>query len=733
MTRPQLSVIRVVLLATVTGLVAACGGGSAAQGTAAIAPGQTVPQITDPVVENEVTRLLGEITAAPHEVVRSPDASVELLYLNAALPAGVDAGAVRITSRLPLETGVTVDGDPPLAAYRLEPEGLKFERPAIVRLTAEVRADGALPELFLLSQGEVTRLSPQALELQAERQTITVSAPLSHFSELVRVDGAFRVRLLNISESSKQFARDVLPSIEDQEVGVPFDIEVEVTLEKPLSTLVYDGRRVDWRVLEWTLEGNWLARPPLSPNEVSAAPPPTKVEARSFRVRQIFTCLAEHILASAIYFPTITYMTEETTTDLKTREVESRTGQGQAFPWLYQNGFDCRKQGTVFRTPTPTPAPTSTPPPAPTTLPGFFFPGSVTITAPGDQIIGQPFQIDAMFSMDFSVRTTDLEGDDYREGGVLVGTYHHRARSQVSRWSINGSWYGAYAVEPTIVSDSPPETNPATETFLVRQTFTCTDITNGTDGRVVYYATISYDQETLWTNVKTGRELPNVGGKQHKTQSFNLTTTFRCLDRPAAQGPQQISSTFDSDLEGWKPRTSGCVAMEYNGGGGNPGGFLFVDNNDQIVCRLLAPEKFRGPARDLSAYYGGTISFDGKMFDALDPTWDGRQSTGGEGYNYGTVTISGDTGTIQADFVIVPREPKPNEQPWTGWQSHSVTIVAGEGIVGGGLWTDLSGKNPVTEAQIRAVLKAVAYIDLNVEAIFGREKQGIDNFALAGP
>jgi hypothetical protein len=174
--------------------------------------------------------------------------------------------------------------------------------------------------------------------------------------------------------------------------------------------------------------------------------------------------------------------------------------------------------------------------------------------------------------------------------------------------------------------------------------------------------------------------------------------------------------------------------MEYRSGGGNPGGFLFVDNDDKTACRLLAPEKFRY-AQDLSRFYGGTISFDGKMFDALDETWDGRRSTGGEGYNYGTITISGHAGTIKTDIVVVPREPKPQEPPWTQWQHHSTSIVAGQQSGGGvaAVWTDVGGNAPVTEAQIRAVLQAVTSIDLNVEAIYGREAQGIDNFIMTAP
>jgi hypothetical protein len=281
-----------------------------------------------------------------------------------------------------------------------------------------------------------------------------------------------------------------------------------------------------------------------------------------------------------------------------------------------------------------------------------------------------------------------------------------------------------------VVSDRPPETRTAAETFLVRQTFTCS---YPTDALIIYRARISYEQETVVTDVKSGNELrrrDDSGG-----QSVEVTTKFKCLPPGTTPAPtatsqplRQIASTFDGSLEGWSARSGGCQAMEHRSGGGNPGGFLFVDNDDRKV-----PEKFRA-ARDLSAFYGGTISFDGRMFDAVDPTWDSRHR-GVEGFNYGTIVISGHAGTIKIDIVVVPREPKPQEAPWTQWQTHSASIVAGAQSGGGvaAVWTDYGGNAPVTEAQIRAVLQAVTSIDLNVEAIYGREAQGIDNFIMTAP
>ena len=71
-----------------------------------------------------------------------------------------------------------------------------------------------------------------------------------------------------------------------------------------------------------------------------------------------------------------------------------------------------------------------------------------------------------------------------------------------------------------------------------------------------------------------------------------------------------ISSDFSTDLEGWTI-SAGSGALSHSATGGNPGGYLFVDNAEgAVIVRAIAPAKFLG---DLSAFDGGSLTFDGNL------------------------------------------------------------------------------------------------------------------------
>jgi hypothetical protein len=163
-------------------------------------------------------------------------------------------------------------------------------------------------------------------------------------------------------------------------------------------------------------------------------------------------------------------------------------------------------------------------------------------------------------------------------------------------------------------------------------------------------------------------------------------------------GATTISSTFDADLDGWTI-TSGS-ALSHMATGGNPGGFLFVDNDEgAIIVRAIAPAKFLG---DLSSFNGGVLAFDGNLLTkgsvAFYPP-------------YGQVTISSSGGTpVTLDLA-------PSDPPIGEWVHYSVSLDAAT-------W----GRTPQAWAQL---LAGVTEISIVLEAVSGLETNGFDNFTLS--
>lgn len=160
----------------------------------------------------------------------------------------------------------------------------------------------------------------------------------------------------------------------------------------------------------------------------------------------------------------------------------------------------------------------------------------------------------------------------------------------------------------------------------------------------------------------------------------------------------QITSTFDTDLDGWTASAGG--SMTFATTGGNPGGFLRdldLDNTDMFVS---APAKFLG---DKSAFAGGTISFDGIELDAGP----------GNYQPYGTVTLRSGATSVQADLV-------PLGNPTATWSTFSIPLNA-----------TTFGTAPNTFASVLGNLTAVEVLTESKTGIV--ETVGFDNFTLTTP
>jgi len=163
-----------------------------------------------------------------------------------------------------------------------------------------------------------------------------------------------------------------------------------------------------------------------------------------------------------------------------------------------------------------------------------------------------------------------------------------------------------------------------------------------------------------------------------------------------------IISTFDSNLESWTAVLE-TATLSQVGSGGHPDGYLELEDVGATTT-LIAPTVFLG---DLSAYDGGTFSWDGKAFD------EGTGGTPPGSYAYGVVTVTGTAGS--ATHPGIPSASRPTVAGgWTGF-SHDFTAAD-------------FGK---TEGEWDAILANVTSITLGGNAWKGFETLGYDNIALA--
>jgi hypothetical protein len=182
----------------------------------------------------------------------------------------------------------------------------------------------------------------------------------------------------------------------------------------------------------------------------------------------------------------------------------------------------------------------------------------------------------------------------------------------------------------------------------------------------------------------------------------------RFILRVGEDGPSFLRSSFDSDVENWTH--TGAASFSFGAGGGNPGGYLHVDNSEGDLTFVFANAAYIG---NLSAMNGGTISFDGNML-----------GVGGLDYNnpiedYGNIRITGGGTSARAD--LLPGTHTGNgvgSPPKNQWTTFSMPLTAAA-----------FGVAPATWASI---LANVTEVRLSVEALFGEEVHGVDNFTMAG-
>ncbi len=158
-----------------------------------------------------------------------------------------------------------------------------------------------------------------------------------------------------------------------------------------------------------------------------------------------------------------------------------------------------------------------------------------------------------------------------------------------------------------------------------------------------------------------------------------------------------IVSTFDADAEGW---TADGALVSQIAAGGNPGGFLRLEDNQDNTFSAFAPEKFLG---DLSAFNGGQITYDILVLDPTTPL-------GNIGSGFGRIQLLG--GGSNATFDYAGNPMVPSSQFWT---KYYVLMTAQA-------WN-------TTPENWATVLSDVTKIDIILEPT-GGATVGLDNFRL---
>ncbi len=181
----------------------------------------------------------------------------------------------------------------------------------------------------------------------------------------------------------------------------------------------------------------------------------------------------------------------------------------------------------------------------------------------------------------------------------------------------------------------------------------------------------------------------------------------------------QITSTFNSNTEGWTTPMDADATIGYNSTGGNPNGhvfgspFVFVGGAGTFYFNFyfVAPSSYLG---DRSAYYNGTLRYDI------------QQSTSGTPNQYAEVTISNSSGVVLYYFPTVSNQPSAPPL----WSTFVVTLNNSLGY-----WkTTNSPSGPMaTEAQIQGVLSDVSSLQLRGLYRDANTTNRLDNVAMTPP
>ena len=160
----------------------------------------------------------------------------------------------------------------------------------------------------------------------------------------------------------------------------------------------------------------------------------------------------------------------------------------------------------------------------------------------------------------------------------------------------------------------------------------------------------------------------------------------------------QITSTFNSNAEGWTTPNDADGTITYAAAGGNPGGLVAGSPFVLVLgaTTLYVPFNFVAPGTYLgnrSSYYNGTLRYDI------------QQSTTGAPNQYAEVTIANSLGITLYYFPATPNQPAAAP----AWTTFSVTL---NNTLGYWKTTNSATGSAATEAQLLNVLTDLVNLEI---------------------
>jgi Laminin B (Domain IV)/PEP-CTERM motif len=172
------------------------------------------------------------------------------------------------------------------------------------------------------------------------------------------------------------------------------------------------------------------------------------------------------------------------------------------------------------------------------------------------------------------------------------------------------------------------------------------------------------------------------------------------LSLTQASAVPTISSTFDSDAQGWTVEND--YTLTYHSTGGNPGGYVLgTDAGQGSTGYFVAPSAYLG---NKSAYLGATLSY---QLDFIPVSGGGSPNT--TAITTEDVILTGVGGASVSWTSTVDPSLHPNI-----WQTYSVVLNS----------TNFTG------GDIATVLGNLTKIEILAEFISGTESEGLDNVSL---